>query len=109
MPRSRSPKRGRNVRSAGKVKLVKIVKSPKADKKLMAVFSDGKNVHFGARGYSDFTIHKDTARRQRYESRHRSRENWKDFRSPGALSKWVLWNKPSLQASIADYKRKFNL
>ena len=112
MPR-RSPTRraSPNRRSSGKVKLVKIVKSPKRDKKLMAVYSDGKQVHFGATGYSDYTKHKDPARKQRYDMRHKSRENWgkSGYRSPGSLSKWILWNKPSLRASIADYKRKFNL
>ena len=27
----------------------------------------------------------------------------------GALSKWILWNKPSLTGSFADYKRRFKL
>lgn len=96
----------------GKLKLVKISRSPKKDKKLMAVFSrDGKEItrHFGAKGYSDFTKHKNPERMKRYESRHKSRENWSDPTTPGALSKYILWNKPSLRASIADYKKKFNL
>ena len=94
---------------SGKVKLVKIVKSPRPGKKLMAVFSDGSKTHFGAAGMSDYTRHKDPARKKRYEARHRSRENWRNPKSAGSLSKYILWNKPSLRDSIADYKRKFNL
>ncbi len=33
-------------------------------------------VYFGAAGYSDFTIHKDEARKQRYINRHKNNEVW---------------------------------
>jgi hypothetical protein len=37
----------------------------------------------------------------------------RDFRdhlkSAGALSRWILWNKPTLAASIKDYKKRFGL
>lgn len=108
--RSKGSKQSR--KGSRKLKLVKISKSPKKDKKLMAIFEkDGKEIvrHFGAKGYSDFTIHKNPERMRRYSERHKSRENWKDPTTPGALSKYILWNKPSLSASIADYKRRFNL
>jgi hypothetical protein len=29
--------------------------------------------------------------------------------TPGSLSRWTLWNKKTLSASIADYKKRFNL
>jgi hypothetical protein len=28
---------------------------------------------------------------------------------PGTLALYILWNKPTLQESIKDYKKKFNL
>ena len=31
----------------------------------------GKTIHFGAKGMSDFTIHKDKKRRDRYRARHK--------------------------------------
>lgn len=105
-------KKNNSRKKSSKLKLVKITKSPKKDKKLMAIFNkDGKEIvrHFGAKGYSDYTQHKDPNRMKRYSNRHKSRENWKDPTTPGALSKYVLWNKPSLKASIADYKKRFNL
>lgn len=65
-------------------------------------------VHFGAAGYEDYTTHKDRERMMRYKNRHRN-DNINVFDTPGALSWWILWNKPSLRESIADYKRHFNL
>ena len=96
-----------------KVKLVKIAPSDTKTKKLKAEFilPDGskKTTNFGAKGYSDYTIHKDPDRKERYIARHKSNEDWSDPTSAGALSRYVLWNKPSLKASISDYKKKFNL
>jgi hypothetical protein len=60
-------------------------------------------------GYSDYTKHRDDERKKRYENRHRSRENWRDPTTAGALSRYILWNKPSFRASVSDYKRRFNL
>ena len=96
-------------KSKDKLKLVKIVKSPKKEKKYRAYFSNGKHTDFGAAGYSDFIKHKDPARKERYIKRHRSRENWKDPTTAGALSLYILWNKPTFRASVADYKRRFKL
>jgi hypothetical protein len=36
----------------------------------------------------------------------------KNFNKPdsaGALSRWILWNKPSVESSIKDFKKKFKL
>ena len=37
------------------------------------------------------------------------RKDWKDPTTAGALSRWILWNKPSLKASFDDYKSRFGL
>ena len=87
--------------------------SPKKDKKLRAVFTfpDGrkKTTHFGGKHYSDYTIHKDKDRKKRYDTRHSKREDWEDFTTAGALSKWILWNKPSLKGSFDHYLALFSL
>ena len=83
------------------MKQVVITKSAKYDKRLKADFGN-KTVHFGAKGGSTFVDHKDPKTKANWEARHRVRENWKDYDSAGALSKHVLWNKPSLTASIRD-------
>jgi hypothetical protein len=107
--RNKSRSKRSKSRSKGKLKLIKIVPSHRKEKKYDAHFSDGRVIPFGAAGMSDYTIHKDWERMQRYNARHKSRENWNDPQTPGALSKWVLWNKPSFRDSVADFKRRFNL
>lgn len=98
----------------GKLRLKTIRRSHKKEKKWDAVFvkPDGKEkvVPFGAFGMSDFTKHKDVTRKQRYLKRHSGMgEHWNQPDTPGALSKWVLWNKPSFKASVADFKKRFKL
>ena len=44
-------------------------KSKKKGKKYDVIYK-GKVVSFGSKGMSDFTIHKDKARRDRYRARH---------------------------------------
>ena len=92
---------------------VVIKKSTQPKKKYTAVFTENgkkvKTTHFGSAGMSDFTKNKDEERKKRYLDRHRKNENWNDKFSAGALSRWILWNKPTLRASIADYKRRFKL
>jgi hypothetical protein len=82
-------------------------------KKFDAVFEvNGREqtVPFGAKGYSDFTKHKDVTRRARYIKRHSGMgEHWSRPNTPGALSRWILWNKPTLRASVRDFKRRFKV
>jgi len=95
------------------LRLKTVRKSHKKEKKWDAVFEkDGKEkvVPFGQKGYSDFTKHKDKTRKARYLKRHSGMgEHWQKPDTPGALSKWVLWNKPTFQASLRDFKKRFNL
>jgi hypothetical protein len=93
-----------------------LFKSPKKDKKYRAVFYDDddnkiKHTDFGAKGMSDFTIHKDEERKERFLNRFRKLiEKHKDDQTkPITLSTMVLWNKPTLKASWSDYKKHFNL
>ena len=99
---------------------VEIARSSNPEKKLMAVFSDKegnkiKTTHFGQRGASDYTKHGDKERMERYLERHgggtttSTKEDWKDPTTAGSLSRWILWNKPSLSGSFADFKRRFGL
>lgn len=97
-----------------KYKLLSINPSHRKDKKYMAIFHDTQKddyitTHFGAKGMSDYTIHKDIERKKRYIDRHQKNENWSDPTTPGALSRWILWNLPTLKDSIKDFKKRFNL
>jgi len=99
---------------------VEISRSSNSEKKLMAVFYDDegkkmKTTHFGQRGASDYTKHGDKERMERYLERHgggfetSTKEDWKDPTTAGSLSRWILWNKPSLKGSFDDYKSRFGL
>jgi len=87
-------------------KLVDVVESPVAGKKWRAKFGDGTTTDFGATGYSDYTKHKDKERRDNYIARHKSDLETDDPRRAGYLSMFILWNRPTLKASIADYRRR---
>lgn len=96
------------------MKLKNVSKSPNKDKKLRATFikKDGgeKTVDFGAKGYSDYTIHKDPERRERYLKRHKANEDWSKPDTAGSLAKHLLWGEStSLQKNIQSFKKKFNL
>lgn len=94
---------------------VDIKKSTNSKKKLMAIFYDDsgkriKTTHFGASGMSDYTKHNDDERKKLYLARHSNgKEDWNNYMTAGSLSRWVLWNLPSLQSSIKNYKSKFKL
>ena len=95
------------------IKLIKISKAPKSSRfKYFAFFNkNGKEIKrgFGANSYSDYTIHKDKNRRNRYIKRHLKDLKTNDPTRAGYLSMYVLWNYPSLTKSISDYKRRLNI
>ncbi len=107
------------------MRLCRIDKSKNPKKKFDAVFRDkecpckskekvecGRDelvVSFGAKGMEDYTIHKDEARKELYLKRHKKNEDWNDPTTPGALSRWILWNLPDFKDSVADFKKRFKL
>ena len=84
-----------------------ISKSKNKEKKYDARIDGKKTVSFGAAGMSDYSIHKDPERKQRYLDRHKSRENWNDHTTAGFFSRWITWNKPTISESIRDTNNKF--
>jgi len=84
-----------------------ITKSKTKDKKYDAIIDGKKTIHFGAKGYSDFTIHKDEERKDRYINRHKKTENWNDPKTAGFYAKNILWNKKSVKASVEDINKRF--
>ena len=95
------------------MKLKTLRKSLKPAKKYDAVFETDegreKVISFGAAGMSDFTLHHDEERKERYLNRHRKNEHWDKPDTPGALSRYILWNKKTVKASLKDYKKRFNI
>ena len=100
-----------------KIKLISIKPLKTGNKKYEAKFEitnkNGKitkrSTKFGAKGMSDFTKHKDIDRRDRYISRHKKDLRTKDPTRAGFLSMYILWNKKTFKASLADYKRRLNI
>lgn len=97
------------------MKILYLTKSENDKKKYKAIIYvvDGKKkkirtFHFGAAGYQDFTQHKDENRRKNYIRRHSKRESWGEI-NPGSLSRYLLWNKPTLSSSIKDFEKRFNI
>ena len=98
-----------------------LISKGSGDKKWIATLPSGKTVGFGAKGYSDYTKHKDPLRMKRYVVRHgggntssnvpenvhkimlkrakSNKENW----SPGGVntagfwSRWLLWSFPDIK------------
>jgi hypothetical protein len=95
-------------------KLRRIEPSPKAGKKLRAVFYDAetdktKHTDFGATGYDDFTKTHDEEQKKRYQTRHAKDLKTGDPTKAGFLSYYILWNKPTIAGSVRDYKSRFNM
>ena len=116
---------------------VKIPRSPNPKKKFRATLEDGRTVDFGARGYSDYTKHKNPSRMRSYVLRHGGRipksiiaerdpkkiqdkmlnidgsdkENWKMSGIDGAgfWSRWYLWSFPTFQGVEKFMSKRFGI
>jgi len=77
--------------------------------KYYIITKSGKKVYFGAVGYSDFTIHKDEDRKNRYILRHEKNENWtkSGIDTAGWWSRWYLWSKPTKKEAYNYIKSHF--
>jgi len=90
--------------------IVYLQRSNRPDKKYMVTIGR-KTIHFGSKGASDFTRHKNEVKRKAYVSRHKARENWgkSGIKTAGFWSRWLLWSKPSLTKAITYMNKKFNI
>jgi hypothetical protein len=91
---------------------VQLIKATNGKNKYTMIFYDHlrkkvKTINFGAVGYDDYTTHKDLQRKMNYIQRHEAREDWSNPMTAGTLSKFLLWNKPSLSASYKDFRNRF--
>ena len=81
--------------------------------KYYIITNDNKKVKFGAAGMSDFTIHKDEARKQRYINRHKKNEskfwNKSGIDTPSFWARFLLWEKPTINESYEYIRKKFNI
>jgi hypothetical protein len=95
---------------------IKLSRSEKPDKKFKVKVGDRKGasrttIHFGSKGMSDYTLNQDPNRKRLYIKRHRLRENWNKsgIKTAGFWSRWLLWNKPTLNESIQDIEKRFHV
>lgn len=95
-------------RIIGKGKQLTLLKSDKPDKRLMVKIGD-KTVHFGDKYGSTYIDHKNDELQKAYIARHKVNENWNDINSAGFWSRWLLWNMKTLDESIKDIEKRFNV
>lgn len=88
---------------------VLIKPSKNKNKKFDAIIDGKKKISFGASGYSDYTRHKDPERKEQYINRHKKNENWgrDGVDSAGWLSRFILWEKPTLKGAIDNANKKY--
>ena len=100
------------------MRLLKLEKSDKPDKKYMATFETDsgrtKTTHFGAvvngKPMDDYTLTHDKEQRDRYRERHAKDLRTGDPSRAGFLSMEILWGPyTSVTKNLEAYKRKYNL
>ena len=74
-----------------------------------AIIDGKKTIHFGQKNASDFTLHKDPERKERYINRHKKTEDWtrSGINTAGFYAKNLLWNKPTLKQSVDDLNKRY--
>jgi hypothetical protein len=81
--------------------------------KWVGVFTDDdgktRRIAFGDATMEDYTMHKNPLRKENYLQRHRSREDWTNPMTPGALSRFLLWETPNLDEAVRRFRRRFSL
>ena len=100
------------------VKFLGLHKSDRPEKKyyvrLEGESGREKRVYFGDASSKDFTLFSPLEReerKRRYITRHSAREDWTrvGVETPGFWAKHILWNQPTVSASLAATRRKFNI
>ena len=84
--------------------------SKNQNKKFDAIIDGKKKISFGQAGASDYTIHKDAERKERYINRHKKNENWGrgGVDSAGWLSRFILGEKPTLKSAIDNANKRYS-
>ena len=78
------------------------------DKRFIAVFSDGDKVKFGQTKpkIGTFIDHQDKELKENYIKRHKKDLKTDDYKRPGYLSMFLLWNKKTLKESFKDFNKR---
>ena len=93
-----------------------IKKSMKRDKTYDAIIknnNDIKTISFGQDGASDYTMHKDSKRKQLYIKRHEKREEsrWTfsidNILYPSFYSRWITWEMKTIEEAVKELNKKY--
>lgn len=71
--------------------LLKLGSAKNKNKRFRAFFSDGDYKEFGSKNGFTFIDGASEETKRNYIKRHKVNENWRDFKSAGALSRYILW------------------
>ena len=86
-------------------------KSDKPEKKFYIITKENKKVYFGQANASDFTIHKNEERKNRYILRHEKNEskfwNKSGVDTASFWSRFYLWEKPTKAQAYEYIKARF--
>ena len=63
-------------------------------------------IHFGQKGFTDYTINNDPHLKALYKQRH-SKDKVNDPMYAGFWSMQMLWNAKTIKTSIADIEKRF--
>jgi hypothetical protein len=85
----------------------RLIKADDGVHKWIALFSNGKQVRFGAQGFLDYTLGATPQQKMNYMARHKKDLETKDPYRPGYLSYYLLWSVRNLEAARKAYNRRF--
>lgn len=89
---------------------MELYESDKPTKRFVAIFDGNKRVNFGSRRGDTYIDHNNDDLRLNYIKRHsKLNEDWTDPQTPGALSRYLLWEYKDLHTALKSYKKRFKL
>jgi hypothetical protein len=94
---------------------LEITKSKARNKRYKAIFIDKggniiKTVNFGSAVGQTYIDHGDKKKKLNYIRRHSVNEDWTDYYSAGALSRYILWGPyTDIQKNIDAYNKRLGI
>jgi hypothetical protein len=76
-------------------------------KKMDAIIDGKKTVHFGQKGASDFTLHKNPEQRKLYINRHKKNERWDDPTTAGFYAKHCCGTNQPLKNQLMNLNKRY--
>lgn len=82
---------------------------PTRKHKKYSILVGHKKINFGDDRYEDFTQHQDPKRKALYIQRHKKNEEWNNPLTAGFWSRYLLWEKPTIEESKKYIFNKFGI